>query len=146
MLTNRSNTKRSSDPCTDIELFRDCTRSELDRVSTLTTALLVREGRILCREGSVGWEAFVIVEGEASVEIEGARVATLGPSDVFGEMALLDGGPRVATVTALTPMKLLVLNRSEFPSMLAAAPMVAKRILAAISRRLRDTEDLALSA
>jgi CRP/FNR family transcriptional regulator, cyclic AMP receptor protein len=144
MLTNRT----SHDEYADIDLFKGCTRSERDRVSTLTTGLFVREGRALCRQGSIGSEAFVIVEGEASVEIDGARVATLGPSDVFGEMALLDGGPRIATVRALTPTKVLVLNRSEFSSMLAVAPDVAKRILEAVSRRLReaDSRDLAVSA
>ena len=140
MLSKRNHT---NDHAT-LELFKGCTKSERARVEALTTDIHIREGRVLCRQGEIGREAFVIIDGEASVEVDGVKVATLRRNDVFGEMALLDGGPRVATVTAITPMEVLVLNRQEFSSVLRAAPDVATRLLAAVSRRLRDVEARAL--
>ena len=124
----------------EVDLFRGCTKEERARIAALTTDVLVDSGKVLCEQGSPGTEAFVIVEGHAAVEIDGQRVAVVGPNDVVGELALLDGGPRVATVTALTPMDLLVLNRREFTAMLAASPEVALRVLTAVGKRLREAE------
>lgn len=123
-----------------VDLFRGCTRQERAKIAALTTDLRFDAGKVLCQQGSPGLEAFVIVDGAASVEIDGVEVATLGPNDVFGEMALLDGGPRVATVTATTPIEVLVLTRKEFTSMLAASPAIALRVLTAVGTRLRAAE------
>jgi CRP-like cAMP-binding protein len=120
-----------------VELFVGCSPEEIDRISSLTTQIDVDAGRVLCVEGKPGEEFFVIVEGEAEVTRGGELIARLGAGDFFGEMALLDGGARVATVTAATPMRLLVLNRSEFRSLVEVSTMIDRRILEAIGKRAR---------
>ena len=82
---------------------------------------------MLCQEGKSGNECFVVIEGEAAVTIGGDEVTTIGPGGFFGEMALLDGGPRVATVTATTDMRLLSLSRGEFTTLLADVPSVSRQ-------------------
>ena len=91
----------------------------------------------MAREGETGETFFVIASGRASVSIAGTPVGELGPGGFFGEMALLDGGPRIATVTATTPMELVVVLRSDFQALLTSAPSVALRMLAALGGRLR---------
>jgi len=106
----------------------------------MTTPLSVRAGQVVCREGQPGQEAFVVIEGEAEVSIGGSEVARIGPGGFFGELALLDGGPRVATVAALAPMELLVLTRAELYGVIEDAPRVAVRMLEGVGHRLRLVE------
>ncbi|MCU1346583.1 MAG: cyclic nucleotide-binding protein [Acidimicrobiia bacterium] len=120
-----------------VELFSGCSSDEIERIAGLTTQIDVAAGRVLCEEGQPGEEFFVIAEGEAIVSSGGKEVARLHGGDFFGELALLDGGARVATVTAGTPMKLLVLNRGEFRSLVEVSTMIDRRILEAIASRLR---------
>ena len=130
------------DQLAEVSLFRACTHSELRELARITTELEAPAGAVLCREGVTGNDCFVIVEGDARVTIGGEDVSTLGPGEFFGEMALLDGGPRVATVTAASDMRLLVLSRQEFATLLTTVPSVSRRMLAAIGARLRlaDTQ------
>jgi CRP-like cAMP-binding protein len=123
-----------------VSLFRACTDKELAHIASLTTEIDVPADDVLCREGESGSEFFVIIDGEASVTIDGQLRAKIGPGNFFGEMALLDGGPRIATVTATTPSRLLVLSRQEFFSLLDGAPRVARQLLTAVGARLRAAE------
>ena len=91
-----------------LPLFGQATPNELDRIATLTTAVRVEPGRVLCAEGAVGREFFVVESGEAVVSVGGTDVARLGPVIFFGEIALLGHQLRTATVTARTPMTVLV--------------------------------------
>ena len=135
---------RHHDPRVDmlarVELFRGCSKSELATIAQITTPADVTDGTVLCRQGDVGREAFVIVEGEASVTIDGAEMARLGPGSVCGEMALLDHGRRTATVTAVGPVKVLALSTSEFARLLRDAPAATRKMLVAVSNRLRTVE------
>jgi CRP-like cAMP-binding protein len=97
-------------------------------------------GTVLCTEGRAGQECFVLVAGEVTVAIGGSEVATLGAGSVFGELAVLDGEPRTATATATTPVCVLVFTRREFADLLEDAPRVARRILATVGARLRQTD------
>jgi CRP-like cAMP-binding protein len=128
------------DRLAEVSLFRACSHSELRELARITTELEAPAGAVLCREGATGTDCFVIVEGDVTVTIAGEEVGTIGPGGFFGEMALLDGGPRVATVTALTDLRLLVLSRQEFASLLTNVPSVCRRMLAAIGARLRLAE------
>jgi CRP/FNR family transcriptional regulator, cyclic AMP receptor protein len=120
-----------------VSLFSACSQSELRELARITTELDAPAGSVLCREGATGGDCFVVVDGDARVTIGGEEVCTIGPGGFFGEMALLDGGPRVATVTAASDMRLLVLSRQEFASLLTTVPSVSRRMLAAIGSRLR---------
>lgn len=120
-----------------VRLFGGCTDKELEHIDRITTGQDVTAGTVLCRQGSFGRQTFVILAGQAEVTIDGVVIATLGPSSFFGELSVLDGDPRVATVTALTPMSLLVMSPRELEQLLADVPAVARRMLVAVGGRLR---------
>ncbi len=117
--------------------FRACTDKELDRVDQLTTTVEVEVGAVLCRQGQVGHESFFVVDGEADVAIDGHVIAALAPGSFFGEMSVLEGTPRVASVVARTPMTLLVCGPHELESLIAEIPQVGRRMLSIMSTRLR---------
>jgi CRP-like cAMP-binding protein len=125
----------------EISLFSACTSKELREVAHLATRVDALEGEVLAREGTAGREFFVVAEGKAKVTIEGNEVAILGPGDFFGEMALLDQGPRSASVVAATQMTLYVIGAAEFGELIERIPFLARRILRGLSERLRAAED-----
>lgn len=121
----------------DLALFAGCSPGQLRRIASLTTIIDASPGRTLCRQGAPGREFFVVVEGEATVTIDGTDAGTMGPGCGFGEIALLTPkGRRTATVTAATAMTLVVLSRGEFAALFDAAPSVARRILQDSTARL----------
>ena len=124
-----------------IELFSELSKQERRRVDSLMTPVRVEEGRVLTREGSQGREFLIISEGSATVSRRGQDVARLGPGDFFGELSLVAGIPRTATVTADTEMVVSALNRREFAAMLDESPALAKKILVGAVRRLATLED-----
>ncbi len=97
-------------------------------------------GTELTRQGDIGREAFIIVSGTASVSKDGVIEAELGPGQHVGELALLDGGPRSATVTATSDMVLLVLSKPAFNAVLDEIPTLAHKLLVSLARRLREAE------
>src|SRR5919108_6148204 len=123
-----------------VPLFSACTNRELRRIASLADQIEVPKGKVLTRQGDPGWECFVITEGEAKATMRGRGSATLGPGSFFGEMALLDQGPRSATVTAETDMHLLVLGSREFSSLVNEVPTVAVRMMRGLAERLRRSE------
>jgi len=131
---------RKLDVLSAVLLFSGCNRKELARIASLATEVDVPAGKVLAREGSAGREFYVILDGKASVSIGGRDVATLGPGDFFGEMALLDQGPRVATVTADSSMEVAVLDPREFSTLIEEHPGVARKILKGLAQRLRESE------
>ena len=102
--------------------------------------MTVPPGKVLCEEGTIGREFFLIVEGTASVRRHGRRIATLGPGQYFGELALLDRRPRSATVVSETEMHLLVLEQRQFNAILDAVPALGRKMLAAMATRLRESD------
>ena len=130
------------DQLREVALLAQCNRSELRRIAQLGTHLSVRKGEVLTRQGRPGREFFLVRDGRARCLVDGTEVAELGPGDYFGEMALLDGGPRHATVIAEGPMEVLVLERREFWSLLDTAPSIAKKLLVALARREREDAEI----
>ena len=125
----------------DIGLFAELSKQERRRVASLITPLRVEAGRVLTREGAHGREFMIISEGTAAVSRAGHEIARLGPGDFFGELSLVAGIPRTATVTADTDMVVNALNRREFAALLDGSPDLAKKILVGAVRRLADLED-----
>lgn len=128
------------DHLASVPLFSSCTRRELDKIARAADELDVDEGRTLVEQDATGHEAFVIVEGQATVLRNGTTVATLGPGQAFGELAILDGGPRTATVVAATPMRVLVLAQREFGALVDEVPGLAHKLLTAMARRVRELD------
>jgi CRP-like cAMP-binding protein len=126
----------------DVWLFEGCSTQELRSIARITTPVSVHAARTLAREGEPGREFGVIIEGEATVTIAGATIGTIGPGSFYGELALLDGGRRSATVTARTPMLLLVLDRYEFDALIdRSIPSVSRRMLTVLAQRLRRADE-----
>ena len=120
----------------DVALFHGCSDKELEQIDRLACRDEVTSGTVLCRQGRIGRQAFVVLRGEATVAIDGAVVATVGPGSFFGEMSVLDGGPRVGTVTATAPMTVLVFAPQELSTLLENA-RIARRMLTTVTGRLR---------
>lgn len=123
-----------------VELFRHCRKTDLSRIAALVDEVEAPQGKTLTREGEPGWEAFVVAEGQATARRGGRKVATIGSGSIIGEMSLLDGGPRTATVTADTDMHLLVLTSRSLSQLLDEVPSVGRRILSGMAERMRDLE------
>ena len=128
-----------------VSLFSACSRKDLQQVAKRAEDIKVDAGKVLVSEGAAGAEFFVILEGNAKVSRHGQEVATLGPGDFFGDLALLDRAPRNATITAATPMELVVLGQREFLGVIDEVPAMAHKLLAALAGRLREADSRALS-
>jgi CRP/FNR family cyclic AMP-dependent transcriptional regulator len=113
--------------------------AQLGDLAALVDELSIESGHVLTREGRAGREAFLIVEGEATVTIAGELVAKVGSGQFVGEMSLLEHQPCTATVTAVTPMRVLVMDPRSFGTMLSDASM-ATRMARSLATRLREQE------
>jgi CRP-like cAMP-binding protein len=125
----------------EIELFSELTKKELKRVASFMTRITVKAGRDLTVQGQPGREFMVIADGEATVRRNGRVIAHFKPGDFFGELAVIAGVPRTATVTADTDMVVEALNRREFSSMLDESAKIAKKVLVGAVKRLHQIEE-----
>jgi len=123
-----------------VDILADCTKKQLKAVAAISRVLLVPTGTTLTRAGEPGEEFFFILDGSAMVDVTRRKRVKLGPGEFFGEMSLLDGEPRSATVRAETDMRLLVILRRNFQALLTEVPELTRSILVVLSRRLRDIE------
>ena len=111
-----------------IEFFQGCTDRQIADIAKLVEDRHLDAGQTLCRQGDYESEVFVLVEGEASVTIDGSQVATVGTGEVVGELSMETGGRRTATLTATTPLHVLVLDPREVDSVLMSDPGSAKKL------------------
>ena len=122
-------------------LFEELSKKELTALASATDDLAVETGTVLCREGRIGTEFFVIVDGDAEVTKGGKRIATLSGGDFVGEIALLTTAKRTATVTVTTPLRCFVLTQSAFRQVLATSPSVQVKVLKGLAERLAHDAD-----
>jgi len=122
-------------------LFTNLSRADLVELAKLTEDLEFEEGKVLAREGEIGQEFFVLVDGEVLVTKDGKEIRRLGPGDFFGEIALIWDSPRrTATVTAATPVRFFVLTRQAFRSLIDHHPDIEEKVLKVLEERVRTTE------
>ena len=122
-------------------LFSSCTDDELSRIAGLAEAREIAPGTEVVTEGEPGDEFYVIVEGAAEARVDGDKVGELDDGSFFGEMALIDGGERTATVVATTAIQALVLSRNDFNTMLSSAmPHVAPKLMQVMGERIRELQ------
>ena len=124
-----------------VPLFANLDKKHLQHISSLVTQIDVKQGKTLTREGEHGNEFIIILEGEAEVKVGDDVVATRGPGDYFGEIALISNQPRTATVTATTPMKIEVIGRREFQTMLHDNPGIATELLGIAADRIAENDE-----
>ena len=133
---------RKTDLLAQMPLFSTCSRRQLSQVSAFTVADELRSGAVLTRQGASGGIAYILASGQAEVLRGGQRLALLGPGDVVGELSLLDGKPRSATVKAVTDLEVLEIDARDLTRLLHKAPAVTLKLLAALADRLRQTDAL----
>ena len=124
-----------------VPLFRACNKKELALVARSIDELEVEAGRVLTEKGAAAHEAFIIVAGEAIVDIDGTEVARISNGDHFGELALLDGGPRTATVTAATDLTMLVIDQRSFFGLLDDVPGLSRKIMSSLAAIIREQNE-----
>lgn len=123
-----------------VPLFEGLSRKTLERLSRDMDEVDLPEGKVLAQQGRFAYEFFIIEEGTAGVTREGQRVGELGPGDFFGEIGLLEGDRRTATVTTTSPMRAIVMTGRDFRSMEQEQPEVGRQIRAKMEERLTDRE------
>jgi len=124
-----------------VPLFAGCSKSELKELALIADEIDLRDGHVLTREGRPGREFFVMVEGTAQVTRKDKKIADLGSGDWFGEIALLTDAPRTATVTATSPVDVLVVTDRSFHRVVETMPSIALKVLAVVGERLaRDAK------
>jgi CRP/FNR family cyclic AMP-dependent transcriptional regulator len=126
-------------------LFSLCSKKDLQRISRASTEVVVPSGRVLTKEGALGQEFFLVLEGQVSVRKKGRKIAMLGPGEYFGELALLSHLPRNATCTSEEESTLLVLNQAEFSTIIEDVPSLPLKLLRAMAMRLREADAKASS-
>jgi CRP/FNR family transcriptional regulator, cyclic AMP receptor protein len=128
-----------------VKMFSSLNKKELAMVSRAADVLTVHDGAEIVREGTFGHDFYLIVSGAATVRRNGRKVADLGPGSYFGELSLLDNGPRSATVISNGETELAVIGRREFMSVLDEVPAVTHKLLVNMATRLREADTRALS-
>ena len=132
--------RRDADLLARVPLFAGLPKRHLRSVAGIAEEQRFREAATIAEEGERGDDFYVILSGEARVTRRGKTVARLMPGDFFGEVALLDGGPRTASVVTETPMQAMVLNRKPFHAMLEREPSIVLKMLEEVAGRLRNAE------
>ena len=123
-----------------VDIFTDCTKKQLRAVAAISRVIEAPAGTVLTRAGEPGEEFFFILDGAATVEVTRRKRVRLMPGEFFGEMSLLDGEPRSATVVAETGLRMLVINGRHFWELLKEVPELTYTIMATLSRRVRQAE------
>ena len=132
--------ERKLDLLAAMPLFSSCSRRELAQVAALTVQAHMSAGAVLTREGASGGIAYILASGSAEVLRGGKRLATLGAGDVIGELSLIDGEPRSATVKAVSDLEVLELDGRDLNKLLKKVPSVVRKLLEALAGRVRDVD------
>ncbi len=127
-----------------VPLFSGCNAGDIEWIGRLADKVDVTAGHVIFREGTTAHEFIIVVDGALRVERRGNVINRLGPGDFAGEIALVDGGPRTATVIADVPSSLFVIGHREFHSLLQKRPSIELQVLQALARRVRASEPQAV--
>jgi len=130
----------SADWLSGVAFFEGFSSDELERVAALSTEVEAKAGAMLTDQGDPGLDCFVIVSGDASVYAAGELLNSLSAGAMFGEMALVDHRPRMATIIADTDMKLLRFDAKHFRQLLDEMPKASERVMALLTTRLMRNE------
>lgn len=121
-----------------VPLFAHCNGRQIDFIATQVEEMDFPAGRVLCTEGTHGGDFFILESGAADVTRDGTKIATMKPGDFFGEIALVDGGKRTATVTTSSPSRCFVLGPRQFQNVLHQDVEIIHAVMKALAMRVRD--------
>jgi CRP-like cAMP-binding protein len=133
------------DHLAQVRLFSALSKKELTQIGRASDEVTVSAGKVVVEEGATGHEFFLILEGKATVKRNGRKINSLGPSQYFGELALLVRQPRNATIVADTDMRLLVLGQREFSGLLDEVRGLAHKLLSTMAQRLVEADAKAVT-
>jgi CRP-like cAMP-binding protein len=140
----RSASAEHAEHLAKVPLFAGLSKKDLAKIAKASEEVEIAAGRTLVDQGRPGHEFYLILEGTAVVRRNNRKVAELGPGQYFGELAILDRGPRSASVVANTDMRVLVLSQRSFVGVLESLPGMAYKILTVMAQRLREADTRAL--
>jgi CRP-like cAMP-binding protein len=121
-------------------LFSGCSVKELRHLGSVTERVTIPDQTVIMAEGHSGRDLCIILEGRATASINGRVISELESGSFFGELALIDNGPRSATVVADGPIEALILTRNDFRALIDTTPSVARKVLAVLGARLREAD------
>src|SRR6266849_2966145 len=124
----------------DVPMFEGCSERQLRSIAKIARVVDAPAGTVITRVGEPGNEFYLILAGTVSVDLPVGIPVSLRPGEFFGEMSLLDGDPRSATVVTDTPVRLLVINRENFSVLRREVPDLTQILLVTLSRRVRQAE------
>jgi CRP/FNR family cyclic AMP-dependent transcriptional regulator len=122
----------------EVPLFAKCSKREMAKIASVADELDIYAGKVLIREGQRGSEFFVLIDGNVDVTARGKWVRTLRSGEFFGEIALISDVPRTATVTASTPLHVLVITRRSFMRLLEESPQIQQKVLRTLADRVSE--------
>ncbi len=140
MVFNRSSEK--AEHLKRVPLFAHLGKHQLDQIARDFDEVTMPAGTVLARQGEIGQEFVFVLDGRVRVERDGKALSNLGPGEFFGEIALLDQGPRTATIVAETEVDLMVLHVQYFNALLDHTPQLARDMLKALCGYVRRAEGL----
>jgi CRP-like cAMP-binding protein len=120
-----------------VPLFAGLGRKDLQFLTTRTDEVNADAGRTLIRQGAPGDTFYVLLDGEAEVEVDGRPRPTLKAGSFFGEISMLDRGPATATVVSKTPVRLMVMSHAQFRDAVKANDEILNKVMSAMAERLR---------
>jgi CRP/FNR family cyclic AMP-dependent transcriptional regulator len=123
-----------------VPIFEELSKKQLKQVAAVSELVEYMQEHSIVREGDIGDSFFVVLRGQGDVTTGGKNVSKVMPGDHFGEISLLDGGPRTATVTSDTPMTMLMLSRKAFMKCVSADPEMALALMKTMARMIRRVD------
>ncbi len=123
-----------------VPVFSALSGRNLKQIGKLMDEVRVKAGQILVQQGKTGQDFYLIVDGQARVEKDGKKFKILGPGDFFGEISLIDRGPRTASVLSETDMTVLAVSHRAFMRLLDTVPALSKAMLGALCNYIRNAE------
>ena len=135
-----ASTKSTVDSLRNISLFSECSAKELALIVKNSTERVLKAGTIIMDQGQTGREAYVILEGSATIKRNGKKIGTAKTGAVVGELSLLDNGPRTASVIADTDVTLLVISERALKGAIDNIPAISRKLLKALATRVRELD------
>jgi CRP-like cAMP-binding protein len=132
--------KRQIELLGQVPLFSACSQNELREIAQLGTPITAKAGTVLTEQGKPGSEFFLVLDGTASCRVGKREVKQFLTGDYFGELALLHGGLRTATIVVVIETELLVLDAREYRAMLTTTPSIGIKMLARLAERLSSAD------
>jgi CRP-like cAMP-binding protein len=124
-----------------LPLFETCSQRDLGHIAAISVEARRPAGTVLTREGQTGGLMFVIIEGRVEVTRDSQRLGELGPGETVGELSLIDGQVRSASVRTLTDVHVLEIASDEFQQLIKRQPKVVHNLLRGLSQRIRDMDE-----